>query len=182
MGKHTIERYSKYEDGRLMIDISVSKYNELFNEWDNSASYVKKDIDAQLVDYFYECFEEVKNHEFIIMIKVPKKNILKQEKVKESIKKYFEYVRIKEQNKLKAHLKKSVIFFCIGLLFIFLSIYLSKKFWQPKLFQEVIIQGMVIVGWVTLWQALTGVLMEESQMVADIGIYKRIANTEVIFV
>jgi hypothetical protein len=41
---------------------------------------------------------------------------------------------------------------------------------------------MIIVGWVTLWETLTRILLEEAQMKANIGIYKRIANTEVVFV
>lgn len=181
MNKELLSRYVKTEDDKLIIDISVAKYIELFDEWDNTASYIKKDIDSDLADYLYDCFEEAKKQEFIIRITTAKKDLRKQEKVVKSMKIYFNYMAGKEKHSLKRNVKSTVIYSLMGLLFIMFSVLLRKGNGTEELWKEVFIEGLVIIGWVTLWQVTTNIISEWHKIITDYNIYKRIANTEVIF-
>jgi len=174
-------RYARTDEGKLIIDIAISKYNELYDDWDNTASYLKKDLDADLVDYLYECFDEVKKKEFQIKISVPTRNYKKQEKVKKSIKTYFEYMAEKEKTKLKNNMRMTFSYFLLGITCIVMSSILRNNTNSESLVYEVLIEGMIIIGWVTLWQVTVGILSEWNSIYKEIKIYNKIAATEVIF-
>jgi hypothetical protein len=181
MDKKLLSRYAKTDDDKLIIDISVSKHLELFDEWDNTASYIKKDIDSDLADYLYDCFDEAKKHEFLIRITIPKKDSKKEEKVVKSIKIYFDYMAEKQKQILRRNVKSTLIHFVIGLLFIMFSVLMRKENETPELLNEVFIEGLIIIGWVTLWQVTTNIISAWHQIFNDYKIYTNIANTPVIF-
>lgn len=176
-----LSRYEKLKDGRLAIDISISKYSELYDEWDNTASYLKKDLDTDLADFLYDCFSESKKKNFVIRIKSPHHSSKDQQKVIKSIKTYFEYTATKELIHLKNDFKLTGSHFIIGLVFIVLSI-IAKKFPLNELVKDVLIEGMIIFGWVTLWKVFSGILYEWNVIYSDYKIYKRISKAEVIFI
>lgn len=176
-----ISRYEKLKDGRLAIDISILKYAELYDEWDNTASYIKKDLDADLADFLYDCFFESKKSTFVIRIKSSDSNKENQAKVKKSIKTYFEYMAQKELQNLRNNMHMTVRHFILGFVFIISSI-IARKFDFNEIVKDVVIEGMIILGWVTLWKVFTGILYEWNVINADIKIYDRISKSEVIFV
>ena len=181
MSEHVESRYFETVNKELIIDISLDNYDELFNKWDSSASYLKKDLDSELVDFLYHCFEEVKNKPLTIRISVPKKDDTKQINLKKVIKNYFEYASNKEKIKLKQHISRTGLYLVLGLLFILFSTVLRGIAGINEIVKEVLLQGIIIIGWVTLWQVGTGVLYEFGEMRSKINTYQRIANAKIIF-
>jgi hypothetical protein len=72
----TLDIFSRYESHstrRLAIDVSVGRIEELFEDFDSAASYVKKDLDQDFVDYLIESVREIGSYDFVIRINLPTK-------------------------------------------------------------------------------------------------------------
>lgn len=45
MGKRILNRYEMSEEGRLIIDVAVNTVENLYNNFDRNAAFVRKDLD-----------------------------------------------------------------------------------------------------------------------------------------
>ena len=58
MKKDILSRYDKNEKDEIIIKISTSKFENLYNHFDMSSTFLKKDLNQQLVDYIIESVSE----------------------------------------------------------------------------------------------------------------------------
>ena len=183
MKQDIFSRYESHSSRRLAIDVSVGRIEELFEDFDSAASYVKKDLDQDFVDYLIESVREIGGYDFVIRINIP---LLVQERhrkrVRKSIKSYFRYLELLERRKLKKMVWKSSMLFCLGMLLLALSLILKENFGPASgVLQELLIEGLTVAAWVSLWSAFARLIFELGSIIADIRIYRRIASREVIF-
>jgi len=176
-------RYESHSSRRLAIDVSVGRIGELFEDFDSAASYVKKDLDQDFVDYLIESVQEIGGYDFVIRINLPG---LVQEKyrkrVRKSIKSYFRYLELLERRKLRKMLWRSVLLFSLGMLLLILSMTLKGSMEHLSgMMQELMIEGLTVAAWVSLWSAFGGLIFELANIITDIRIYRRIAGREVVF-
>jgi hypothetical protein len=176
-------RYESHSGRRIAIDVSVGRIGELFEDFDSAASYVKKDLDQDFVDYLIESVQEIGNYDFVIRINLP---VLVQEKhrkrVRKSIKSYFRYLELLERRKLRKMLWRSTLLFSLGMLLLILSMTLKGSMEHLSgMMQELMIEGLTVAAWVSLWSAFGGLIFELAGIIADIRIYRRIAGREVVF-
>jgi len=176
-------RYESHSGRRLAIDVSVGKIEELFEDFDSAASYVKKDLDQDFVDYLIECVREIGGYDFVIRIHLP---MLVQERhrkrLRKSIKSYFLYMELLERRKLRKMLWKSFLLFCLGMLLLTVSMTIRGNVEQLSgMMQDLIVEGLTIAAWVSLWSAFAGLIFELAGIINDIRIYRRIASREVVF-
>jgi hypothetical protein len=54
MKKSIISRYERTEKNEVIIDASVRTVEDLYNNFDRTAPYLKKDLDQDFVDYIIE--------------------------------------------------------------------------------------------------------------------------------
>ena len=59
MKKPIISRYELTEKNEVIIDASVRSVEDLYNNFDRTADYMKKDLDQEFVDYVTECVREI---------------------------------------------------------------------------------------------------------------------------
>lgn len=183
MKQDIFSRYESHSNRRLAIDVSIGKIEELFEDFDSAASYVKKDLDQDFVDYLIESVQEIGSYDFVIRINLP---IHVQEKhrkrVRKSIKSYFRYLELLERRKLRKTLWKSFLLFCLGMLLLTVSlIFRGNAGYLSGMMQELLVEGLTIAAWVSLWTAFAGLIFEFTGIIADIRIYRRIAGREVVF-
>jgi len=176
-------RYESHSSKRLAIDVSVGKVEELFEDFDSAASYVKKDLDQDFVEYLIESVREIGGYDFVIRIHLP---VLVQEKhrkrVRKSIRSYFRYLELLERRKLRKMLWKSFLLFSLGMLLLTLSLNLRGDFKHLYgMMQELMIEGLTIAAWVSLWSAFASLIFELTGIITDIRVYRRIASREVVF-
>jgi len=176
-------RYEPHSSRRLAIDVSVGKVEELFEDFDSAASYVKKDLDQDFVDYLIESVQEIGSYDFVIRINLP---VLVQEKyrkrVRKSIRSYFRYLELLERRKLRKMLWRSTLLFSLGMLLLILSMTLRGSMQHLSgMMQELMIEGLTVAAWVSLWSAFGGLIFELANIITDIRIYRRIASREVVF-
>jgi hypothetical protein len=176
-------RYESHSGRRLAIDVSVGKIEELFEDFDSAASYVKKDLDQDFVDYLIESVREIGGYDFVIRINLP---ILVPERhrkrLRKSIKSYFRYLELLERRKLKKMLWKSFLLFCLGMFLLSISMTLKGNMEHLSgVLQELMIEGLTVAAWVSLWSAFARLIFELGSIIVDIRIFRRIASREVVF-
>lgn len=93
MKKHILNRYDKTSNNELIIKISTNKFENLFNNFDSHSSFLKKDLNQELVDYIIESASEISEERFIIRFyfdeEINKENF---SKLEESFDIYFNYL------------------------------------------------------------------------------------------
>ena len=183
MKQDIFSRYESFSDSRLAIDVSVGKIAELFEDFDSAASYIKKDLDQDFVDYLIESVQEIGRNDFVIRINLPEHVQEKhRERVRKSMKSYFQYLELLEWRKLRKMLSKSLLLFGLGMLLLVVSIILQGSTeLLSDMMQDLVIEGLTVAAWVSLWSSFAILIFEFTGTIADIRIYRRIASREVIF-
>jgi len=176
-------RYESHSSRRLAIDVSVGRIEELFEDFDSAASYVKKDLDQDLVDYLIESVREIGSYDFVIRIHLPVPVLEKHRKrVRKSIKSYFRYLELLEQRKLKKVLWRSLLLFFLGMFLLAISMSVKGNVEHLSgVMRELATEGLTIAAWVSLWSAFAGLIFELAGIVVNIKTFRRIASREVVF-
>jgi hypothetical protein len=176
-------RYECHFGKCLAIDVSVGRIDELFEDFDSAASYVKKDLDQDFVDYLIESVREIGGYDFVIRINLPALVQERQRKrVRRSIKSYFRYLELLEKRKLKKLLWKSFLLFCLGMFLLTISMILKEKMGQsPGMVHELLTEGLTVAAWVSLWSVFTGLIFQIADITGNRRIFRRIAGCEVVF-
>jgi hypothetical protein len=183
MKQDIFNRYESLSDQRLAIDVSVGRIEELFECFDSAASYVKKDLDQDFVDYLIESVREIGKYDFVIRINLPEQVQERHHKrVRESIKSYFRYLELVERNKLRKMLWKSLLLICLGMFLLAITMTLKGNVDQVNgVMQELMIEGLTVAAWVSLWTAFASLIFELAGFIGNIRIYRCIASREVVF-
>ena len=69
MKRSVLDRYERIVGGSLIIDVSAAQVEELYNDYDRSAPYIRRDLDQDLVDYLIECAKEIMPEAFVVRLK-----------------------------------------------------------------------------------------------------------------
>ena len=183
MKEDIFSRYESHSSRRLAIDVSVGRIAELFEDFDSAASYVKKDLDQDFVEYLIESVREIGRYDFVIRINLPVAVEEKHRKrVRKSIKSYFRYLELLERRNLRKLLWKSFLLIFLGMFLLGLSEVLHANMANAKdVIVEILSEGVTVAAWVSLWQAFAGLIFELTGIIGDIRIFRRIASREVVF-
>jgi len=69
--KTVIDRYERSEEGHLFLDVWVPSAAHLYNDFDRTVPYLKKDLDQEFVDYLTDSVREIRNHDFVVRLSMP---------------------------------------------------------------------------------------------------------------
>lgn len=183
MKKPIISRYEFTENNEVIIDASVRSVEDLYNNFDRTAVYMKKDLDQEFVDYVTDCVREIGKRKFIIRISLstmPDKVVM--DRVRRSVRTYFHYLQETERRQLVAMLRRSLVLFTIGLALLVLAIAATRRFSSSEgVLAEVFAQGLTVAAWVSLWEAIANLFIEWYPRRQDIKRYGRVTNASVTF-
>src|SRR5574344_971981 len=177
MKDYILNRYDKDQNGNLIIKIFTSKIEDLYEDYDKKSSFIKKDLKYKLEEYLFESVDEIGNTPFVLQFNFEEKSTIESVKrLQSSINEYFSYLIFLEKKSMKESLKNSIIFFIIGFFLVTLSFILSE---EENLAIKIVSEGVMIGGWVALWEALAIVLVNWLPLNKNLKIYKKIANSKV---
>jgi hypothetical protein len=183
MKKPIISRYETTKNNEVIIDASVRLVEDLYNNFDRTADYLKKDLDQEFVDYITDCVREIGKRAFIIRISLstmPDNTVM--DRVRRSIRTFFLYLQETERRQLRAMLRRSLVLFAIGLALLVLAIAATRRFSPYEgVLAEVFAQGLTVAAWVSLWEAIANLFIEWYPHRQDIRRYERITNVSVMF-
>jgi len=182
--KRTIEdRYERTEDGQIVLDVSVQSVEHLYNDFDRTAPYLKKDLDQAFVDHLTDSVREIRDRDFVVRIslsQMPDEIVM--ERVRKSIRTFHTYLRDLELRAVAALLRRSSVLFVIGLVLLALAIEVTRRVSSDEgVLAGVFAQGLTIAAWVSLWEALANLFLEWHPHRQNIRLYGRIMNAPVVF-
>jgi hypothetical protein len=181
--KTIISRYELTEKNEVIIDASVRVVEDLYNNFDRTADYLKKDLDQEFVDYVTDCVREIGKRAFVIRIslsRIPDNTIM--DRVRRSVRTFFMYLQETEKRQLRAMLRRSLVLFAIGLALLVLAIAATRRFSSSEgVLAEVFAQGLTVAAWVSLWEAIANLFIEWYPRRQDIKRYGRVTNAAVMF-
>lgn len=183
MKKTVLDRYERTVSGSIVIDVAAKQVEELYNEYDWSAPFIHRDLDQDLVEYLIDCAREIDTEPFVVMFTLnqfPDGN--KQSRVCRSVNAYFLYLVEIERQKIKQMFSRSAILFSIGLIILFLSVYVNEALGKERSYvANVFAEGLTIAAWISLWESLAILLIEWLPQIRSIRLYRRLANAKLIF-
>ena len=182
--KHAVlNRYEQSTEGEFVVDIAASRTEELYNNFDKSAPYIRRDLDQDLVDYLFDAAKELKNESYRIrfsLSEAPDKE--KELRIRNSVNAYFMYLAVLEQQQVYQIFRKSLILFFVGLVILFLSITAHDATLSMNSdVMEIFAHGLTVAAWVSLWNAFAVVLIEWFPLARNIRLYRKLAKAPVEF-
>ena len=181
--KEFLSRYEKNPAGIFMIDVTTSKAGDLYNNFDRSVPYSRRDLDQDLVDYLIDSARELRHELFAIRFtfdNLPDEVL--QSRIRKSITGYFLYLAELEHQKIRRMMRRSMILMAIGISIMFFSIQVNQA---EKLLESVVgkifAEGLTVAAWVSLWESLATFLIEWSPHRAEIKLFKQLADSKIFF-
>jgi hypothetical protein len=181
--KSTIDRYAVLEDGNVVIDVFVAGIEDLYDDFDRAAPFLKKDLEPQFADYLVECAEEIGKRRYVIRIDLERMpDEARMERVRKSIANYFEYMAETEKRRLKKMAQTSLILLAVGLVLLALDIWANRLLQDStSVFAQVFSEGLTIAAWVAIWEALANLLIQWTPERHGLGLYRRLSSAAIHF-
>ena len=183
MKERVFHRYERDADGRILIDVTATRTEDLYNDFDRSAPYIRRDLDQDLVDHLINCARELGAEPFAIRFTLdqqPDDDRLR--RVRRSVNGFFLYLITIERHKVRRMARRSIVLLALGLCILALSVWFNKLLGPGEsVVGAVFAQGLTVAAWVSLWEALATFLVDWFPSRADISLYRRLANAPLLF-
>ncbi len=185
MPKKIVDRYERTADGLVIVDVAARRVEDLYEDFDKTAPYHKKDLDEDLASYLTECVREIGRVDFVIRFMFecyPSEEFML--RVRTSVHKFFIYQRELELGAMNKMLRTATTLLVIGIIILGLSLWVNHIFivdGSPSFLNTVFAEGLTIVAWVSVWEALATFLLNWPQHLFLIRLFKKIAEAPVQF-
>lgn len=181
--KRIIDRYAVLEDGSVLIDLSVAGIEDLYDNFDRTAPFLKKDLNPHFADYLVECAAEIGKKKFVIRINVERMpDEARMERVKKSIANYYDYMRELERRRLGKMAQTSLILLAVGMVLLVLDIWINRLLrGSASVVAQVFSEGLTIAAWVAIWEALANLLIQWTPQRHSMSLYRRLSNASIVF-
>jgi hypothetical protein len=181
--RRIVDRYERTPDGEIIIDVGVGTVEDLYEDFDRTASYLKKDLDEDFVAYLIECVKEIPREPFRIRISLKRpESDERMQRVQDSIQSYFLYVRELETGGLRRLFRRWVTLTGLGIILIIGSLRVRYLFPDDvSLPVEVLGEGVTVAAWVALWSACETLIFDWGPVRQSLRIYNRILRAPVDF-
>jgi hypothetical protein len=183
--KRIVDRYEQTDDGRVIVDVAAWRVEDLYENFDKTAPYHKKDLDEDLAYYLTECVREIGRVDFVIRFMFecfPSDEFM--QRVRTSVHKFFIYQRELEIGAMNKMLRTASTLLIIGIAILGISLWVNQLFTEDgstSFLNSVFAEGLTIVAWVSMWEALATFLLNWPQHLFHIKLFGKIAEAPVQF-
>lgn len=179
----TAQIYRKFEEtNRLMIEVALDNYEDMFSEWD-PAPFKRRAIDPDLRTFLEECSEEISlRHKIAIAFFIPKAEIdpEKQQKCEEGLRNFFQFNHYLAEKELRASRESALKYSIFGVAFLAIAVAFEHELEANVLF-GIFGQGLFIGGWVFVWEALSLLAFKNLELVYAIKEWERFLDAPIVF-
>ena len=186
MNTKILDQYDLTSDNRFVIDVNIPSPEELFEKYDENASFYKRDLNAKFEKYLLDCAEEIglKNN-FIIRIDLPEDQAKETDEgeIIYSFKQYFQYCIFLCQKEIKTISLRMLLHLglAIAALIVLMAVNASITTDATGFF-SLLISGLPAAVWVLLLTGFSRFLFRFMSQRSEIKIYRAIESTPVDFV
>lgn len=182
--KEYLERYRK-EGDLLIIEISLEEPYNLYDDKDPSPLKVR-DLKPIIEQYIANCIREIPDKQkvrvdfyfYSISDSEEEKSLLKK-----SVRDFFIYRTKIRFLDFRYKIKYGFKSFSIGLCFLFFCIYISTSYLNNDndIVQKFFLEGLSVLGWVSLWNPVQVFLYEIWPILTSAKILRRCSNIDYTF-
>ena len=168
--------------GAYLIEVSLDKYEDLFNEWD-PAPFKRRDMDPDLHNFLETCESDIPDHEAIeihFVLPAAVENTLKEENARTGLSNYFAYEMASLHGDLRREIKRSGMYLLIAIGLLFLATLLGRVTQAPFGF-SVLKEGITIGAWVFTWEAISTFFFRRFKMIRHKKQWARLSRCPVYF-
>lgn len=181
--KAVLSRYERDDEGNIVLDVSAHRVEDLYNDFDKSAPYIRRDLDYDFAGYLIGCVRELHGMPFVIRLTLDAPlDASKFARVRRSLNTYFIYLAEVEIRKILEMFRRSSILFIIGLGILFASVWLNRWLGEDRsVTANVFAEGLTVAAWVSLWEALAIFLVEWFPHRRNVVLYRGLSRAELTF-
>jgi hypothetical protein len=183
MRRDVLSRYERDGERNIIIDVAAPRVEDLYNDFDKSAPYIRRDLDQDLADYLIGCARELGRVPFILRFSLgnpPDEPRLS--RIRRSLNTYFMYLAETEIQKILEMFRRSAILFVIGLGILFGSVWFNRLLGPERsVTANVFAEGLTVAAWVSLWEVLAVFLIEWFPHRKSVLLYRRLAHARLVF-
>lgn len=166
-----------------MIELELKSLLQLFDSFD-PAPFREKDLDPDAEEYIYNAVDEFPLKKSLeIMIHLPSEEVSAEIEtdLKEAIKNHFSYKKLLTEIELKRLLYQGRRNLIIALTFLFLCLLVIRLLsaFEESLVNTLFSEGLLIIGWVAMWEPIHIFLYGWWPIVHKRNIYEKIINMDV---
>lgn len=176
----SIYRYDS-TTGTYAIDIRLPDYDYAFSQWTHAWEEVPE-ANPGLVQYLKDCSDDIPFQapiEIVFGMEVSRDPI-KEERLTDSIRKYFRYELFIERRKIRRLLARVTQYMAVSF-FLLTGGLLLEAFIADHLLLRVLHQGLFVGGWVFLWEAIHQFSFQQSSLRRTVADYRRFLEAKIRF-
>jgi hypothetical protein len=187
MPVNALSRYARGPAGEIVIDITAGRVEDLYDDYDKRAPYIRRDLDPQLTEYLYECVREIGPEPFQIRITLEARPRRDEEaRVRGSIPSYFQYMAELERREIRRANLRALAFVAVGLGLVVCSVGANIALATPpgaprSVVGEILGEGLTIASWVAMWEGLAVLVADWFPRRRARRRYERLAAAPVLF-
>ncbi len=177
------EAHYREHNGKLVIELKLSSLMQLFDSFDPSPFH-EKELDPDAEEYIYNSVDEFPLKKPLkLMIYIPPAEVSAEIEVnlKKAILNHFSYKKLLTEIELRRLLYRGRRNLIIALVFLFLcllTIRLLSAF-EENLMMTLFSEGLLIIGWVAMWEPIHIFLYGWWPIVHKRDIYQKIVDMDV---
>jgi len=186
MDSKILDRYDITSDNRFVIDVKIPDPDELFEKYDENASFYKKDLNDRFEEYLLDCVDEIglKNR-FIISICLPEDQAKETDEgnIIYSFKQYFKYCIFICQKEIKKISLRMLLHLglAISALLLLMAFNVANAVSQTG-FSSLVSSGLPAAIWVLLLTGFSRFLFRLMSQRSEIKMFRALKDTRVDFV
>jgi hypothetical protein len=168
------------ETGNYVIEVALDRYSDVFNDWDHAA-FRKRDMNPELAYFLEDCSREIPlRHDVDVFFYLPKEvqNPEREKIISEVLHNYYNFYASFEKRQLQKAYQKLFTYVAAAFLLITLNILMGH---QANVLFSTFAQGLLVGGWVFLWEAISFLFMKRSDNQHLIRTYTRLGSANVYF-
>jgi len=186
MDSKIIDRYDITPDNRFIIDVNIPGPDELFEKYDENASFYKKDLNPRFEDYLLACVDEIglKNN-FIIRLGLPEDQATATDEgdIVFSFKEYFKYCIFICQKEIKAISLRMLLHMGLAISALLLMVAFDvANAMDGNGFFSLVVSGLPAAVCVLLLTGFSRFLFRLMSQLSEIRTYRALKNAPVDFV
>jgi len=178
-----IESLYRKEDGKILIEITLSSVLQLFNSFD-PAPFHEKELDSAAEHYIVETVKDFpKKTPFKILIYLPPDiaSTERAQKIPRAIQNHFEYKMLVSDRKFRQRFRHGRSSLIIGLSFLTIALLARQAVssLENHILAQLIADALLIIGWASMWEPVTVLLYELWPIIQQKKNYEKISRMEI---